>query len=290
MLRLWLTWSAWLVREDELLDRFETALSILDEHGLKAMPVLFNRWNDAQYPAGMVTDQDLLQSDFRFAKFDAYVDALGRRFGADPRIGIWDLCNEPQAPRGQGEVPLREAIWLTTVADRLRRHTDTPLTVGTMSGEQRPPLRPVRRYPLVPPLPTPAMARWTPPARTPRTGRDVRQAVAGHGDLFAAHWTTASAATGAGEYHHPGVSRHRLAGLAIGRRQVYHRQPRANRQQCRPSGRRVHAVCARRRVDPAVPRVAGALSYRAAATVSLGGGSGTGSWLTMTGCWRRSSC
>ncbi len=135
MLRLWLTWSAWLVLEDELLDRFETALSILDEHGLKAMPVLFNRWNDAQYPAGMVTDQDLLQSDFRFAKFDAYVDALGRRFGADPRIGIWDLCNEPQAPRGQGEVPLREAIWLTTVADRLRRHTDTPLTVGTMSGD-----------------------------------------------------------------------------------------------------------------------------------------------------------
>ncbi len=253
------------------------------------MPVLFNRWNDAQYPAGMVTDQDLLQSDFRFAKFDAYVDALGRRFGADPRIGIWDLCNEPQAPRGQGEVPLREAIWLTTVADRLRRHTDTPLTVApcpatTSASSPRAPIS-SRSTPTLA-----SLARWTPPARTPRTGRGRTASRCWPRDLFAAHWTTASAATGAGEYHHPGVSRHRLAGLAIGRRQVYHRQPRANRQQCRPSGRRVHAVCARRRVDPAVPRVAGALSYRAAATVSLGGGSGTGSWLTMTGCWRRSSC
>ncbi len=134
-LRLWLDWSVWLVLEERLLAVFDLALDGLAEHGLRAMPVLFNRWNDPRYPAGLVTERDLLQSDYRFAKFDAYVDALGERFGDDPRILCWDLCNEPQAPWGPGDLAAREVVWLATVADRLRRHTALPLTIGTMTGD-----------------------------------------------------------------------------------------------------------------------------------------------------------
>ena len=135
VLRLWLTWSAWLVLEDELLERFDRALGILDANGLRAMPVLFNRWNDALYPAGMVTERDLLQSDYGFAKFRPYVDAMAQCFSSDERIACWDLCNEPQAPNCFGGVNDREIVWLQTVAERVRRCSDIPITIGTMAGD-----------------------------------------------------------------------------------------------------------------------------------------------------------
>ncbi|MHB9024238.1 MAG: cellulase family glycosylhydrolase [Armatimonadota bacterium] len=135
MLRVWLDWHAYIAIGDRLLDELDTALAILAKHGLRMMPVLFNRWNDNTYPMGMVTDHDLLQSNFAFDKFIPYVDALGKRFGNDERIAIWDLCNEPGAPWHNAEMNLRESAWLSRVADRLRRHTVIPLTIGTMSND-----------------------------------------------------------------------------------------------------------------------------------------------------------
>jgi hypothetical protein len=134
MLRLWLDWSAYLALGDALADRIDTALGILERSGLRAMLVLFNRWVDPIYPAGGVSDNDLRTSGWGFEKFDAYIDLLAARFGADPRVGLWDLCNEPLGPGWNAQdILFREHVWLAHVADRIRRRSRIPVTVGAMT-------------------------------------------------------------------------------------------------------------------------------------------------------------
>lgn len=136
MLRVWLDWSAYLAIGDTMVARLEEALSILAGHGLKMMPVLFNRWIDPRFPAGGISDQDLRCSGWGFEKFDPYVDALARNFGDDPRIGIWDVCNEPLGLGwGSQDLFFREHVWLSNVADRLRRQTTQPVTIGGMNHD-----------------------------------------------------------------------------------------------------------------------------------------------------------
>jgi len=135
MLRIWLDWSAYLATGDAMLDNLDRALTILDRSGLKAMPVLFNRWVDRQFPAGGVADSDLRTASLTFDKFYPYVDKLMERFGDDGRIAAWDLCNEPQAPGPTPELGMLELRWLGTIADRIRHRSSIPITIGTMTGE-----------------------------------------------------------------------------------------------------------------------------------------------------------
>ncbi len=131
MLRIWLDWQTYIAMGDALLDRLDQALGVLDKNGLKMMPVLFNRWVDAKYAAGGISDNDLMISGWGFEKFDSYLDAVGRRFGDDSRIGIWDICNEPSnicAPENR----YREHVWLATETALLKRHTKIPVTIGAM--------------------------------------------------------------------------------------------------------------------------------------------------------------
>jgi endo-1,4-beta-mannosidase len=134
VLRIWLDWSAYLARGEAMVDNVASALDILGRSGLQMMPVLFNRWVDRRYPAGGISNEDLTHSDYAFDKFWPYVDALVGRLGQDQRIVMWDLCNEPQTPREQPEISLREAVWLTAMADRVRHHRPrAPITIGAMT-------------------------------------------------------------------------------------------------------------------------------------------------------------
>ena len=134
MLRIWLDWQAYLAVGDTFLDSVAQALDVLGKHDLQMMPVLFNRWNDPRYPHGGVGDRDLTTGDV--SKFWPYIDALMKRFGSDPRVAIWDLCNEPQAPWNRfGEVNDAEARWLKAAIERTRAATKKPITVGTMGGD-----------------------------------------------------------------------------------------------------------------------------------------------------------
>lgn len=132
-LRIWLDWSTFLHMGDALMDRFGEALEVLDSHGQKAMPVLFNRWVDWRYPAGGISDNDLMCSGWGFEKFDAYVEAIGRRFGDDSRIVLWDICNEPANSVISADLRHREQVWLTTMTGLLKRHTAIPVTIGAMN-------------------------------------------------------------------------------------------------------------------------------------------------------------
>lgn len=133
VLRLWLDWHAYLTLGEAMLDRLDQALDILDRRGMRAMPVLFNRWVDDRYPAGGIADQDLRCWGWALDKFDAYVLTLARRFGADRRIAIWDVCNEPLGPWGDPGLWFKEHVWLSNAADQLRRHSAIPITIGSMT-------------------------------------------------------------------------------------------------------------------------------------------------------------
>jgi hypothetical protein len=135
MLRVWLDWHAWVAMQESFYDRVEEALGVLGAHGVTMMPVLFNRWNDRTWPMGMVNERDLASADWSFTKFRSYVDGLMKRFGADRRVAIWDLCNEPQAPHRDAETNLREAVWLSHVAGWVRAGSKVPVTIGTMNDD-----------------------------------------------------------------------------------------------------------------------------------------------------------
>jgi len=132
-LRIWLDWSAYLAVGPQMLDAVESALQILDHNNLKMMPVLFNRWTDPLYPAGGVSTEDLNSPAENFAAFAPYVTAMMERFANDERIVMWDLCNEPQAPHTA--VADKETAWLRRINEMTREHTEIPITIGTMSGD-----------------------------------------------------------------------------------------------------------------------------------------------------------
>jgi len=134
-LRVWLDWGAYLAIGDTLYEHLDRALIVLDRAGIRMVPVLFNRWTDPRFPAGGIADQDLRSGLPAFAKFFPYVDGLLERFGDDSRIALWDLCNEPQAPGPTPEVALHEVRWLATLAERVRRRSTIPVTIGTMVGD-----------------------------------------------------------------------------------------------------------------------------------------------------------
>ncbi len=133
VLRLWLDWHAYLTLGEAMLDRLDQALDILGRRGMRAMPVLFNRWVDDRYPAGGIADQDLRCWGWALDKFDGYVIALARRFGRDPRVAMWDVCNEPLGPWGDPSLWFKEHVWLSNAVDQLRRRSDIPVTIGSMT-------------------------------------------------------------------------------------------------------------------------------------------------------------
>jgi hypothetical protein len=132
MLRVWLDWHAWCAIEEEMFDALDAALDVLSRNGISMMPVIFNRWNDNSLPMGLVSDQDITVGGYRFQKFKKYVTGLIRRFGEDDRVAIWDLCNDPQAPANSAETNFREVVWLSRIADWVRRGTSKPITISTM--------------------------------------------------------------------------------------------------------------------------------------------------------------
>jgi hypothetical protein len=142
MLRIWLDWTAYLVIGSKMFDNIDRSLEIMDRSGLKAMLVLFNRWNDPQYPAGGIFNEDIYYPyELGFKPFYPYIDELMERFGNDRRVAIWDLCNEPIVLKQDD--PSREYFWLSAVNDRVRKKTTIPITIGTMTYDYLRPYAPL---------------------------------------------------------------------------------------------------------------------------------------------------
>lgn len=128
-IRLWIEFTAWMADPAKVTERFFDAVKAIDEHGMKTMPCLFNRWHDVQWDYGGQYIDDLTR-DWR-PKLD-YVRTLVKPLAADPRILLWDLCNEPQAASLNSDWEKREFEWLAQVAGAVRQcGVKQPITIGT---------------------------------------------------------------------------------------------------------------------------------------------------------------
>jgi hypothetical protein len=131
-IRLWIEFTAWMADPDKVTERFLDAVKAIDEAGMKTMPCLFNRWHDAKWDYGGQYTEDFYRE--WGPKLD-YVRALVKPLATDPRILIWDLCNEPNAFNLNDDWPKREFEWLKQVAAAVRESgAQQPITIGTMTG------------------------------------------------------------------------------------------------------------------------------------------------------------
>lgn len=138
-IRLWIEFSAWMLDPEVIRERFMDAIAAIDAAGMKVMPCLFNRWHDIQFDYGGTYPHQWAnhgRSPFPgIEQHVAYVRHLAEPLRDDPRILIWDLCNEPQTTSSEKRDGLQELHWLARMADVLRRcGIRQPVTIGTMQN------------------------------------------------------------------------------------------------------------------------------------------------------------
>jgi hypothetical protein len=132
--RVWLSFDAWLADREGFLRNIAAALGIVDELGLKAIPVLFNGWFGIPIWGGLACEVIGVERDRDdFGVYRRYaaevVEALVARRRA---VLIWDLCNEPL---NNAPTEANQGLW----ADFLRgirrtvreRDERTPITIGS---------------------------------------------------------------------------------------------------------------------------------------------------------------
>ena len=137
-LRLWLSHDAWLRDPRKFETAFDTALSIAATHGLAVMPVLFNRWHDAELDyGGIYIDHFLPQASWVQGKNQpaAFCEAIVGAHASDPRVFAWDLCNEPFAyncsPKDIPDIAKAEYAWLERTHHQVKRcGAKAPITIG----------------------------------------------------------------------------------------------------------------------------------------------------------------
>ncbi|MDG3007127.1 cellulase family glycosylhydrolase [Paludisphaera mucosa] len=131
-IRLWIEFTAWMADPEAVTARFLDAVAAVDEAGMKVMPCLFNRWHDDRFDYGGTYADTLLRN---WTPQLDYVRALVTPLADDPRVLLWDLCNEPGAFDQATEVNRREFAWLKDVAAAVRGcGAKQPITIGTMAG------------------------------------------------------------------------------------------------------------------------------------------------------------
>jgi hypothetical protein len=117
--RYWLSWNAFVRNPAKFAENFERALGIADSLGLRVIACLMNRWHNTH------DDNDGIYLDhlipgwgwcYQEGFYKEYFDVIVGRHRDDPRILIWDTCNEPFTYRldwkEMGEIPRIEFEWL----------------------------------------------------------------------------------------------------------------------------------------------------------------------------------
>lgn len=137
--RYWLSWDAYYRKPEVFKANFEKSLQIADSLGLKVIPCLFNRWHDQTgYDNGGVYLENIAMPDcwaYYRPLYLEYVIDLVSAHREDPRILVWDLCNEPFSYRAVTEqirpfVQL-ELDWLTEMYTCVKTlHARAPVGVS----------------------------------------------------------------------------------------------------------------------------------------------------------------
>jgi hypothetical protein len=131
-IRLWIEFTAWMADPDKVTERFLDAVKAVDEQGMKTMPCLFNRWHDLTWDYGGLYNEDFVRN---WKPKLEYVRCLVKPLAGDPRVLMWDLCNEPNAFNTDEDWSKREVAFFTEVAAAARASgAKQPIMLGTMYG------------------------------------------------------------------------------------------------------------------------------------------------------------
>jgi endo-1,4-beta-mannosidase len=96
-LRVWCDHLSFQRDEERFLASWRRALELAERHQLRLMPTLANRWADAAFQFGQLEYVTVLAGE-PSAEYRRYLETLVGAFRDDPRVLMWDLCNEPFFP------------------------------------------------------------------------------------------------------------------------------------------------------------------------------------------------
>ena len=139
--RFWVDTQSYYCNPPAFKDKFEEAIRIIADCECKAMPTLFNRWHTlgGDHDVGGVYVDHFWKPCNLGANpscFDDYVRDIVSNHREDPRILMWDLCNEPQLRTlEEMEQPVKQAEyqWLSHVREVVRETCpNVPLTIGAL--------------------------------------------------------------------------------------------------------------------------------------------------------------
>lgn len=138
--RYWLSWEAYFRDPQGFKAKFEKSLQIADRLNLKVVVCLFNRWHDISgYDNGGVYLDHIITPGvccYYRSLYRAYVEDICKTYSQDPRILVWDICNEPfsyflpEDPEIMTFIA-REREWLTEIYQIVKENDNyTPAGVS----------------------------------------------------------------------------------------------------------------------------------------------------------------
>ncbi len=134
-LRIWLSHQAFLrYGAEAFLPRLEAMLSAGDALGLKFVITLFNGWHSWP-PFGGITREQINWGTAESATdvFTPYVEAVVGTHASDPRVLLWDLCNEPTNSTNSASDQNAIIKWLASIGNCVRANGGTaPICVGAV--------------------------------------------------------------------------------------------------------------------------------------------------------------
>lgn len=137
-LRIWVSCVSYHRNPTRFIKDFNKALCLAEKHKLTIMPTLYNRWVDANYPFGQLDLAQVLTPQATLNEHCKYVSQFVSAFRFDPRIVMWDICNEPYCYPYSNESSItqefrmRETSFFKMIITAARKAEPTqPLTIGT---------------------------------------------------------------------------------------------------------------------------------------------------------------
>jgi len=136
-LRIWFSNVSYHRDPARFIKNFQKALCLAEKHQLTLLPTLYNRWVDANFPFGQLELPHMLACGDEHQEHIKYVKNFVMAFRYDPRIVMWDVCNEPygycyiQDEDIKKEFRRRETVFLKMIIDAVRDAKPIhPVTVG----------------------------------------------------------------------------------------------------------------------------------------------------------------
>lgn len=134
-LRLWLSFDAFVRYPEEMPERFHSMIQLGDEFGIRFIPTLFNGWHSIPDFGGISVEMISYWSKEEHYKkvFFPYLEKIVKPHNEDPRILLWDLCNEPFNSAWDTKARTTILGWLKKIyADCKSLGAKAPICVGSV--------------------------------------------------------------------------------------------------------------------------------------------------------------